>query len=90
MDAFSVEPLSEADQRDVRLITLLFGNATLLRNIEVAHKTQDGGSVSAELVQFMTMLLTEFGGGEKLLADITALASEIGIQVQQYQCGQVH
>jgi hypothetical protein len=46
--------------------------------------------VNAEVMGFMTMLFTEHGNGEQLLADITALASDIGIVVQQYQCGQVH
>lgn len=90
MEAFSKTPLTDTDQRDVRLITLLIGNATLLRNLCIAQVNQSPASVNAEVMGFMTMLFTEHGNGEQLLADITALASDIGIVVQQYQCGQVH
>lgn len=90
MQAISKDPLTENDQRDVRLITLLIGNATLLRNLHVAQINNTPQSVNAEVMGFMTMLFMEFGDGQQLLADITAMAEDIGIVVQRHQCGQVH
>lgn len=79
--------LTERDQRDIRLVMLLVGNATFLQSIAAICRDNATAALSIEMMGFMSHLVKQFGDGNKLMHDVKNFATDIGIHIEQFQCG---
>jgi hypothetical protein len=80
-------PLSDQDERNLKLVMLLMLNATLVKNLALATAQDDRPAVAWNLAQFAASLMQQYREPEQFLDHIKAMANDLGFSMNEYQCG---
>jgi hypothetical protein len=87
------QPLTDQEQRNLKLIMILMMNVSLMQNLAEGMASGDKPRIAWTMAEFATALTNQYGtDAEKLAEDIREMSADLGFKMQLFQSGseQVH